>query len=896
MVRRIQTQGPDPLPLLQPTATPVNQFVNARPYTPKQFITDFSGLSETLGRVASTLTQDRSQQAQADAKVALSDPGFMSAVNSKEKPDQPYAARSGEDGVKREFNRLVQSGKIKETQSPYFWETVYKTAAQDQIAAFRRNAYARMDEATSKVVPDKTIEQIMDEEWNAMQGSSVLSNYFAQQQVGEAMPAVRQELQDHAAKKYQDTVRLETRRSLAQQAVDTLDGFATKKVWTPEDYASLSQMVTGWHEGNIQDARGLFADALTTAVTRLEAFSAVDAKDMLANALDIEVAGVPLGDDAEVGKQLNARLTELTHAADRESDEMARKKNNQRALALDDTTGFALAEAQKMIDAKLPVKGAIPNALVNLKARLEANGQAEFYPEARDHLETIMRNEDAEGSQEAFMSLLGSLDQGMLSADDLVNARRTLNLEQYGRLNAAYQARQQGAEFLELPAWTELKAAAERSRAAFGVADPRFNPFADDLVIQAQNEYLTLARSLANSPSQTAELQKFSQTKLTEIRAAMKAHGDLMTTKRQEFLKANEVAALNFQTNTQAIVEAIEGGVIGPVEGQILLNKDSDNDGLRWMSSSPDIGSNLQAVERIVAKSPLMQNLDDYEIQSRQEFARNSFRNEVRRILSEAGPEAFKTVGQRDAAVAAAAQEAVKTVAKQFGVDPAILEATPAEAGKAKAGQQAYEQSKADAAKEEEVLIQDREAYSLAHLPERVQKSRAIPQSFKSTAVKYYSDSFMWGTNFAAKGQQFDSAASGAVSQILRSEWAKRKPEEADKDIVAIRAMVGIKPEELLAGSITVSAVSAEASKKAPRNRLTGAQLVEPDITKEIPLSADNLLGMQTRLDFPSVEAMMQFFEQNDERKPEILKLLGIKEEDLQSFLALQETYILSRP
>jgi hypothetical protein len=402
MVRRIQTQGPDPLPLLQPTARPVNLFTNARPYTPRQFITDFSGLSETLGRVASTLTQDRSEQAKADAKVALSDPGFMSAV----------ASNTGK--TKQEFNRLVQSGKIKETQSPYFWETVYKTAAQDRISAFRRNAYARMDEATSKVTPDKTVEQIMDEEWNKVQGEPVFSNYFAQQQVGEALPAVQQELIDHAAKKYQDTVRLETRRSKAQEAIDKLDYFAGKKVWSEEEYADLSNMVTSWHEGNIQDARGLFKDALTTAVTRLEAFSAVDAKDMLANALDIEVAGVPLGDDAEVGKELNSMLMRLSRAADAESDEMARKKNNQRALALDATTSFALAEAQKMIDAKLPVKGAIPRALNDLKALLEANGQAEFYPEAREHLETIMRKEDEEGSMEAFESAMSSLDQGML--------------------------------------------------------------------------------------------------------------------------------------------------------------------------------------------------------------------------------------------------------------------------------------------------------------------------------------------------------------------------------------------------------------------------------------------------------------------------------------------------
>ena len=880
MVRRIQTQGPDPLPLLQPTARPVNLFTNARPYTPRQFITDFAGLSETLGRVASTLTQDRSQQAQADAKVALSDPGFMSAV------------ASGTGKTKQEFNRLVQSGKIKETQSPFFWETVYKTEAQNRISAFRRNAYARMDEATSKVTPDKTVEQIMDEEWNKVQGEPVFSNYFAQQQVGEAMPAVRQEIADYAAKKYQDTVRLETRRSLAQQAVDTLDGFATKKVWTPDDYAALSQMVTGWHEGNIQDARGLFKDALTTAVTRLEAFSAVDAKDMLANALDIEVAGVPLGDDAEVGKELNSMLMRLSRAADAESDEMARKKNNLRAEALNDTTGFALAQAQKMIDAKLPVKGAIPQALVELKARLEANGQAEFFPEAREHLETIMRQEDAEGSQEMLVQALSALDQGLFSADDLVAARRTLNLQQYSQLNAAYQAKQQGLEFLELPQWNDLKTASERSRAAFGIADPRFNVFSDDLILQAENEYIALARSLANSPNQTAELQKFSQTKLTEIRAAMKAHGEQMTTKRQEFLKANEMANLNFQSNAQAIIEAVESGVINPLEGERLLAKDSDNDGWRWMASSPDIGSNLQAVERIVAKSPLMQNLDDYELQSRQEFARNSFRNEVRRILSEAGPEAFKTQGQRDAAVAAAAQEAFKTVAKQFGVDPAILEATPQEAGKAKATQQEYEQSKADAAKEEEVLIQDRNAYTFGHLPQRVQKSIAIPSSFKEAMVQLYSDSFMWGAQRLGKAQKTEYAVNSAITSILRSEWATRKPEEADKDILSVRAMVGIKPEELLRGSVTASAVSAAALKRAGQN----ARDIKPDIVREIPLSADKLLGMQTRLDFPSSEAMMQFFEQNDDRKPEILKLLGIKEEDLPAFLALQETYIFSRP
>lgn len=343
MAKRVPTQSGVQQVAVSPAARPVNTYspVNLDPRAIEGLI-DLAPLSASVASVVGHYSQSQKVKGYVEGQDALQ---TFAAANPA--LVELGGTDAGRDEVRKRLRQAVANGEIPESANPILYELWDQVTMQHQVTKLEKAVRLEMDAMTQvtvngeRVTP-KSYEQVRAEKMEELgiTQSPGYSSVFGQRAFAAGLAQMDSTIQREVAGAVAENTRRATRDGVRQGAQQLFSDLASKPVWGPEDYETVS-LFDKAHVDGVANVKALMVDALLSQANTLAATDPDAALDLLNNAGDISFGSTSLREDASLydGKNsyqevLSDTLLRLERASDlkfsrktREEDEKWREDN-----------------------------------------------------------------------------------------------------------------------------------------------------------------------------------------------------------------------------------------------------------------------------------------------------------------------------------------------------------------------------------------------------------------------------------------------------------------------------------------------------------------------------------------------------------------------------------------
>ncbi len=554
-------------------------------------IYDFAPLSETVsGFLADKARKDGAKAALEGERFVLENPALVADLETDMGQIKDPKERAAK--LKEAFAFLQRAGKVVPAGDP-FWQVGYARAAGRMLAgSYRDRLSARITEVSTVRGPDgqaaaaPDLDAIMSEEWQRVQDSPAVQNFYGGQEALGLKAQVDEEFRSRASLARAQAQEQDYTNMLTGEIGGRFDAIlAQNPVVTSETLQSITDFLSEEVRGhNVMDPRGLTMQALELSIRRLSALDGDEAVRAVHAAQDLVVGGVRLGDDrGPVGLRLQELTRQVRDDARQKDQSDLQQEDAKRRLAIQEgeseyvpllvkakADGQSPAEvARKLTEKYLSDPGAfggrgafVVDAMNDFAKRLD--GARESDAKVLDQFNILL----ADGNLGAAEALV----QSALNTDALTG-------EDYARAQATLSQRREVSPFVEQSGLYQAV------RGRYQAAKPSgFSPEvqqsmddqAMDLERRLERDFSAFVRTTAGKPNREELHRAWLDERESADLKTIRALGTETRSKRDEAVAAIRQGMTRFQDSGEAIDQAERTGAISVLEAQGLREQNAE--------------------------------------------------------------------------------------------------------------------------------------------------------------------------------------------------------------------------------------------------------------------------------------------------------------------------------
>lgn len=531
-------------PQVDPVAQPVNTFFQPRLAAPVlQDVIDLSPLSSTLARIADAQQQKRAQQdleagrgadlgpagVAVQAELAQAHAGLTSAEEKRKASQETYA-------------KLVRTGKIPESWSPWTFVGWTETAARKLVSQYDRALSLRIADVSTVVDPQTgqpknpdSAAKVMQEEWAKIADNGILQDFYGSRVAQDARQQIDERFQKQAAERMGVEVvkarETEVQNELGRILVNatTQDNPDWKMIGADWSLYAKNNMVLK----SMADPRGTMLSAAKYAASVVADTDAGEAVRLLRHVQDLSAGTTTLGKDTDTGLEINRLIDFYQNQKDTDDDRHFAEEGRRIQHDVRDAQrewGPALDEVEKS-------GGSMGAYLEQYSQQIKDHPNKAFILE---RLRENIHNRESEPIEDK--AAIGALElrlrrgQGLDTADseiDSLIASHSMSASTGSRLHAVAEQAGNVAPLLDAAGFANAASSLRQANRATGlppaVQGPRDQEFEEKLAGFDQS-VMEEAQALNGQPGGEAALRKFIQEKSSAVRADLnKSELDLQT-------------------------------------------------------------------------------------------------------------------------------------------------------------------------------------------------------------------------------------------------------------------------------------------------------------------------------------------------------------------------------